>query len=117
MLLGAQLVVVDAAAGQELGARFQRHRRHEKAVGHGVVQFVEGGGRARLPIEQAIGVAVHFVARRGRQAQQQAVEVVEDGPELLVDGAVGFVDDNQVEVAGGRPSRPPAWRSIWFMML
>src|SRR5690606_29225022 len=100
-----EVVVADAFALEP-----QRHRhglgQHQVAVAGGVLQAVDVGGGPGLQFEQAVGVAVHLVLGGGGQAQQQRVEVGEDLPVLLVDGAVRLVDDDQVEVAGAEAAHP-----------
>ncbi len=98
LLLFREVVVLDA-----LALELQRHRdghwRHQVTVCYRFVQAVGVGGYPVFQSEQAVGVVVNLVFGRGRQAHQEGVEVVEDGPVLLVDGAVRFVDDDEVEVA------------------
>ena len=107
LLLFGQLVVPDP-----LALELQRHRhglrRHEEPVAHRLVQRVGVGRHAVLEVEQAVGVAVHLVLRRGRQPDQERVEVVEDGAVLLEHRAVRLVDDDQVEVPGAEPPLPVA---------
>ena len=73
--------------------------RHEILVGHRLLERVVVGRHAVLELEQPIGVAVDLVARRRGQADEQAVEIVEDRAVALVDRAVRLVDDDEVEVA------------------
>jgi hypothetical protein len=51
-------------------------------------------------VEQGVGVAVDLVARGRGEAEQEAVEVLEEDAVALVDRAVGLVDDHEVEAAG-----------------
>ncbi len=80
-------------SGTEIGTR-----RHQVPVRHRFVQAIGVGRHAVFQVEQPVGVVVDLVLRRGRQADQQRIEVLEDGAVLLVHGAVGFVDDDQVEM-------------------
>ena len=98
LVLFRELVVLDALA-LELERHRHGRRRHEEAVAHRLLERVGVGRHAVLEIEQAVGVAVDFVLRRGRQADQQRVEVVEDGAVLLEHRAVRLVDDHEIEVA------------------
>ena len=97
LLLLGQVVVLDALA-LELERHRHRLRRHEEPVAHRLLERVGVGRHAVLQVEQAVGVAVDLVLRRGGEADQQRVEVVEDGAVLLEDRAVRLVDDDQVEV-------------------
>jgi hypothetical protein len=65
-----------------------------------VVELVGEGGEVSLELEEGVGVAVDLVARGGGEAEEAAVEVVEEGAVALVDRAVGLVDDDEVEAAG-----------------
>ena len=105
LVLFGQLVVLDPLA---LELQRNRHglRRHEEAVAHRLVESVGVGRHAVLEVEQAVGVVVHFVLRRGRQPDQQRVEVVEDGAVLLEHRPVRLVDDHQIEVADPEASLP-----------
>jgi hypothetical protein len=63
-------------------------------------------GYAPLEIEEAVGVDVDLVLRRRGEAHEQRVEVAEDRAVLLIDRAVRFVDDDEVEVAGAEAALP-----------
>ena len=101
LLLGREVGIGDALA-LELDRHGHAAGRHQVAVGHSLVQAVGIGWDVELQVEQPVGVAVDFVARRGGQADQHRVEIVKDGAVFLVDGAVRFVDHDQVEVAGAK---------------
>ena len=98
LVLVGQLVVADAFAGE-----FQRHRDgahgHQVAIPHRLLQRIGVGRDAAFQFEQAVGVAVDFVLGGCGQADQQAVEPIEDGAVFAIDRAVGFVNDEKVEVA------------------
>ena len=97
LVLVRQVGVADALA-LELQRHRDRHRRHQMAVCHGLVQAVGIGRHAVLQTEQAVGVVVDLVLGRGGQAHQQRVEILEDGAVLLVDRAVRLVDHDEVEM-------------------
>ena len=97
LVLVRQVGVADALA-LELQRHRDRHRRHQMAVRHRLVQAVGVGRHAVLQPEQAVGVVVDLVLGRRGQAHQQGVEVIEDGAVLLVDRAVRLVDDDEVEM-------------------
>ena len=105
LLVLAELGVLDAVA-----LKLQRHRHrqrwHQVAVGHRLVQRVGIGGNAVFQVEQAVGVVVDLILRRGRQAHEQGVEVLENGAVLLVDRTVRLVDHDQVEVAHAEAALP-----------
>ena len=71
---------------------------YQEAVLHGLFQLIVVRGVVLLAVEQRVGVAVAFGAWCGGEAQQQAVEIVEDGLVALVHAAVGFIHDHQIEV-------------------
>jgi len=97
LFLVAQLVVSDA-----LTLELERHRhgpeRHQVLVGHRLIQFVGVCRYVILQVEQAIRISVDLRLGRGGESQQQRIVVVEDGPELLIHAAVGFVDDDQIKM-------------------
>ena len=99
LLVFRQVVIADA-----LPLKAQRHgdgpARHEEAILDGFVEGVGIRGDAALQVEEAVGVAVDLVLRRGGQAHEEAVEVLEDRAVLFIDRAVGLIDDDHVEVAG-----------------
>ena len=76
------------------------------AIGHRLVQPVGIGRHAAFEVEQAVGVVVDLVLGRGGQADQQGIEVVEDGPVLLIHRAVRLVDDDEVEMADAEAALP-----------
>ncbi len=111
LLLGAQFVVADA-----LTREFQRHRhapvRHQVLVGHALIQAVVVGRVLVGQPEKGVGIVVGVFLGRGRQPQQQAVEVSEQGAVFFVNRAVGFVHDHQVEVAGAEGADAPDRRRV-----
>ncbi len=48
------------------------------------------------------------VTGRCRETHQQCVEVLKDGAILLVDGTVGFINNDEIEVTGAIEPRPIA---------
>ena len=70
-----------------------------------LVEVVEVRRDTALEVEEVVGVDVDLVLRRRGQADEEAVEVVEDRAVLLVDGAVRLVDDDEVEVADAEATR------------
>jgi hypothetical protein len=111
LLLFGQLVVADALA-LELERHRDRPRRHEEAVAHRLLERVGVGRHAVSRSNRLVGVAVDLVLGRRGQADQQRVEVVEDGPVLLVHRAVRLVDDDEVEVADPKRRCPSCASSI-----
>ena len=97
LLLVAEVVVGDALA-QEAGAHLKGAVGNQIAVRHGLLQVIGVGGYALFQVKKAVSIAVYFVFGRGGEAEEEAVEVVEDGAEFLVDGAVGFVNNHQVKM-------------------
>ena len=93
-------IVVAQAGAHDLQRHRDRLRRHQIAVGHGLVERIGVGRHAVLEVEQRIGVLVDLVLRRRGQADQKAVEIFEDGAKALIDRAVRLIDDDEVEMAG-----------------
>ena len=87
--------------GHDLGGAQVGTVAHEVVVVDGLVEFVGEVGFALLKVEQRIGRAVHILARRSGQTNQQGIEIVEDSAILTKDGAVCLVDDDKVEAADG----------------
>ena len=108
LFLRGEFVVLDPFP-LELERHGMRLGRHQEAVRHRLFQFVVKGGDTLLQFEELVGVAVHLGAWRGGQPQQQGIEILEDGAELLVDRAVGLVDHDQVEMAGAEALVAPPW--------
>ena len=75
-----------------------------KPSAHRVIQSVSVSRHAIFKIEQPIGVSVDFVLRRGRQPDQQRIEVLEDRAVLLINRPVRLIDDDQIEVADAEAS-------------
>ena len=77
------LVLAQIIVSQALPDEFHRHRdrarRGQISVLHRLIEAVGIGRHAALEVEEPVGVAVDLVLRRCRQADEQAVEVVEDG--------------------------------------
>ena len=70
-------------------------------VGHGLIQLVSEIRLALFHLEDLVGAAVDILSRRGGQADQHGIEIVEHGGILPEDAAVRLVNDNQVEMAHG----------------
>ena len=95
-----QLVVGDAL-GEEFQLALDGEEVHEETVLYRLGQVVAVGGHAAFELEYLVGVLVYLVLGRGGEADERRVEVGEDIPELVVDGAVGLVADYEVKVADG----------------
>lgn len=102
-LLGNELydLCLGDALLQEFQLAFHGEEVHQKAVLHRLGQLVAVGGHAALQFKDLVGVLVDLVLGGGGEAHQGGVEVVENIQILVVDGAVGLVADDQVEVAHG----------------
>ena len=90
-----------------------RTGRQEASPRPPLVVVVDGrhaGPRSR----RAEGVAADQLDRRGGQADLERIEVVEQVAVAVVDAAVRFVGDDQVEEAEDRRSgRPSSWPDRW----
>ena len=90
--------VVSNALALELERHGNGMRRHQPLIRDRLVEGVGVGRDAILKVEEVIGVAIDLVLRRRGEADEQAVEIVEDCAIALVDRPVRLVDDDQVEV-------------------
>ena len=109
LLVLAQIIVSQALPDKSHRHR-DRARRDQISVLHRLVEAVGICRHATLELEEPVGVAVDLVLRRCRQADEQAVEVVEDCAVFPVDRAVRLVDHDQVEVTDPEP--PLAVRGV-----
>ena len=71
----------------------------EEFVAHGVIERIGIGGDTIFEVEEAIGVAIDFIFGGGGQADEQRIEIGKDGAVFLENGAVGLVDDDEIEMA------------------
>jgi hypothetical protein len=70
----------------------------EKLIGHDAGQVVGIGGDALFEVKQAVGIAVDFIAWCGGETDKEEIEAIKDGAVLVVNRAVRFIDDIQVEM-------------------
>ena len=96
-LLG-QIGVGDALL-HEFQLALHREEVHQKAVLHRLGQFVAVGRHTALQFKDLVSVLVDLILWGGCETHQGCVKVVENIPILIVDGAVGLVADDQIEVA------------------
>ena len=101
LLLLLRQVVVGDAFDEEFQLALHREEVHQKAVLHRLGQVVAVGRYAALQLEDLVGILVDLVLGGGGEAHQGRVKVGEDVPILVVDGPVGLVADDEVEVAHG----------------
>ena len=99
LLLLLRQVVISNAFGEKFQLALHREEVHQEAVLYRLGQVVAVGGYAALQLEDLIGVLVDLVLWRGGKTHQGRVKVGEDVPILVVDGPVGLVADDEVEVA------------------
>lgn len=83
-----------AATGRYFGFDGVDIEGHVDAVGH---RFLVGVFAHHVAAEEAVGAAVG----RGGKAHQEGVVVFQYLPPEVVDAAVGFVDDDEVELPNG----------------
>ena len=60
--------------------------------------FVDIRRHAALNIEEIVGVTIDFICRRCRKTNDKRVEVFENCPILLKNGAMRLVDNDEVEM-------------------
>ena len=97
LLLGGEFAVGDAPA-HEGGAAGEHLVGHKVALLDGAAQAVVAGRGVGLAAEEGVGVVGEVAARGGSQPDDEGVQVVEDASIALVDGSVGLVDNDEVEV-------------------
>src|SRR6266566_658580 len=67
------------------------------AIVYGLFISIEEGGRTILTIESQKCIAINEIGWRGGQADETAIEVLEDFIPFIENGAMDFVKDNQIE--------------------
>lgn len=82
---------------QELGGVSNDAERHQLSVSDGLLQRVVGRGQLVVAPEQPTGAAADHLDWRGRQAHLNGIEIFEEVAVQVVDGAMGFVSNDQVE--------------------
>ena len=97
LLVVAEIGIADALARE---AQWNRDglKGHQEAIGDGLIEAVLIRGQTDLPIEELVGVAVDLLAWGGGETGEQRIEVGKDRAVLLVNAAVGLVDDHQIEM-------------------
>ena len=93
--------IVDNALFNEFQFRLYRQKIHQIPVLDRLRQLIAIGGHAIFQLKNLIGILVNFVFRRGRQSNQRRVEIIENIPVFVVNGAVSFVADDQIEMPAG----------------
>ena len=101
LVLVGQLVVGNAFL-QKLERGFHRKEVHQIAVLDRLRQVVAVGRLAAVQFKDLIGVLVDLILRRGGQADQRRVEVVENILILIIDRAVRFVADHQIKMTASK---------------
>ena len=93
--------IVDNALFNEFQFRFYRQEIHQIPVLDRLRQLIAIGGHTIFQLKNLIGILVNFVFRRGCQPHQRGIKVVENIPVFVVNGAVSFVADDQIEMPAG----------------
>ena len=93
--------IVDNALFNEFQFRFYRQEIHQIPVLDRLRQLIAIGGHAIFQLKNLICILVNFVFRRGCQPHQRGIKVVENIPVFVVNGAVSFVADDQIEMPAG----------------
>ena len=73
--------------------------RVKETIFNRFIQLVVEVGFPLLQVKGLVGASIHLIARRGGQANEERVEVVEDGHVLAENASVCFVNDNQIKSA------------------
>ncbi len=104
--------------GRDRGARIHDGRIDQKAIFHAVKQRIAERGLTVFAAEGAVGIeqqtalrfawvarsrrslveALEIIARRGREAELVADEIVEHGARIAADGTMRFVGNDQIEI-------------------
>ena len=93
--------IVDNALFNEFQFRFYRQEIHQIPVLDRLRQLIAIGGHAIFQLKYLIGILVDLVLGRGCQPHQRGIKVVENIPVFVVNGAVSFVADDQIEMPAG----------------
>ena len=101
LVLVGKLVVGNAFL-QKFERGFYRKEVHQIAVLYRLRQVVAVGRLAAVQFKDLIGILVDLVLRRGGQADQRRVEVVENILILIIDRAVRFVADHQIKMTASK---------------
>lgn len=67
-------------------------------IGDGIFQAVVGGRDTSFTTKQAESGFTHHVDRRGRQANLERIKILKQVAVDVVDRAVGFIGDDQIEI-------------------
>ena len=76
---------------------------NEVLVSHGFIVTVVETGSVVTAVEELEGVVIEEIGRCGGKAKVNGVEVIEDGLVAAVNGAMAFVGNDEVIVAGRKP--------------
>src|SRR5262249_4184563 len=61
-------------------------------------QWVGIGRHTFFEVKKAVGIVIDLFLRRGRQTDQERIEIFEDSAVLLVNRAVRFIDNDEIEL-------------------
>src|SRR5690349_5466500 len=92
-----EIIIPDTLAQKFDRYRFRR-RPDEIAISNGLVEVIGKGRYAIFQRKETICIAVDLILGRGSETDEQPVEIGKDGTKFLVDRAMCFVDNNQIEV-------------------
>ncbi len=67
-------------------------------IGDGIFQAVVGGRNTSFTTKQAESGFTHHVNRRGRQANLEGIKILKQIAVNVVDRAMGFIGDDQIEI-------------------
>ena len=73
-------------------------RGYKKFVAPGVFKTIGVGWNAGFKLKKTRSIAIDFILGSRGVPNQKRVEIVKDGAILLVDRAMGFIDDDEIEV-------------------
>ena len=96
-----EVIIYDALLN-EFQLCFHRHEIDQISVRNGLRQIIAVGGNALLQLKNPVGILIDFVLRSCCQTDQGSVKVIEDILIPVVNGPVGLVADNQIEMSAGK---------------
>ena len=102
LLVFLREVIIYDALLNEFQLCFHRHEIDQISVRNGLRKIIAVGGNALLQLKNPIGILIDFILRSRCQTDQGSVKVIEDILISVVNGPMGLVADNQIEMSAGK---------------